>query len=41
VANHVAGATLPDYARWFLPSRYEDAAYRALMEEWGPLVGQL
>jgi sarcosine oxidase, subunit beta len=41
VASHVAGAALPDYARWFLPSRYEDADYRALMEQWGPLVGQL
>lgn len=41
VAKHVAEQPLPDYARWFLPSRYEDAAYRALVDEWGPLVGQL
>jgi glycine/D-amino acid oxidase-like deaminating enzyme len=41
VSQHVAGATLPDYARWFLPKRYEDAKYRALVEEWGPLAGQL
>ena len=38
---HVAGGALPDYARWFLPSRYDDPAYRALVEQWGPLVGQL
>jgi glycine/D-amino acid oxidase-like deaminating enzyme len=41
VALHVTERPLPDYARWFLPSRYEDAAYRALVDEWGPLVGQL
>jgi glycine/D-amino acid oxidase-like deaminating enzyme len=41
VANHVMGAALPDYARWFLPSRYDDPEYRALMKQWGPLVGQL
>jgi glycine/D-amino acid oxidase-like deaminating enzyme len=41
VAAHVAGAALPDYARWFLPSRYEDPEYRRLVDEWGPLVGQL
>jgi hypothetical protein len=41
VAAHVTGATLPDYAKWFLPSRYDDPAYRALIEQWGPLVGQL
>ena len=41
VANHVMGAKLPDYAKWFLPSRYDDPAYRKKVEEWGPLVGQL
>jgi len=41
VAGHVVGGTLPDYARWFLPSRYDDPSYRRLVEEWGPLVGQL
>jgi glycine/D-amino acid oxidase-like deaminating enzyme len=41
VALHVTGERLPDYARWFLPSRYDDPAYRALVEQWGPLVGQL
>lgn len=41
VSLHVAGESLPDHAQWFLPSRYESAAYRRLVEEWGPLVGQL
>jgi glycine/D-amino acid oxidase-like deaminating enzyme len=41
VASHVVQAELPDYARWFLPSRYEDADYRRRVEEWGPLTGQL
>lgn len=41
LAQHVTGAPLPDYAKWFLPSRYDDPAYLATMERWGPLVGQL
>lgn len=41
LAQHVAGTPLPDYARWFLPSRYDDPAYRSLVEQWGPLIGQL
>ncbi len=41
VAQHVTGHTLPDYAHWFLPSRYDDAKYQALTKSWGPLVGQL
>jgi hypothetical protein len=41
LARHVTGAQLPDYAKWFLPARYEDPAYAALVEEWGPMVGQL
>lgn len=41
LALHVTGDPLPDYARWFLPSRYEDTSYRALVDRWGPLVGQL
>jgi glycine/D-amino acid oxidase-like deaminating enzyme len=28
---HVTGATLPEYARWFLPARYADPAYRAML----------
>jgi glycine/D-amino acid oxidase-like deaminating enzyme len=41
VSLHVAGESLPSYAKWFLPSRYDDPAYRKLVDEWGPLVGQL
>lgn len=41
LSQHVAGASLPDYAGWFLPSRYDSAEYRTLMAEWGSLVGQL
>ena len=41
LAQHVTGAPLPDYAQWFLPSRYDDPAYAALVEQWGPMVGQL
>lgn len=41
LALHVTGDPLPDYARWFLPTRYDDAGYRALVDRWGPLVGQL
>lgn len=41
LAAHVMGAALPEYARWFLPSRYDDPQYRTLVEAWGPLVGQL
>jgi glycine/D-amino acid oxidase-like deaminating enzyme len=40
-AQHVVEEKLPDYAKWFLPSRYDDPSYQALMKEWGPLVGQL
>ena len=41
LAAHLTGAKLPDYARWFLPSRYEEAGYRAEIERWGENVGQL
>ena len=41
LAAHVAGEKLPEYARWFVPSRYDDPQYRLLVEQWGPLVGQL
>ena len=41
LAQHVSGETLPEYARWFVPSRYDDPRYRALVGEWGSLVGQL
>jgi glycine/D-amino acid oxidase-like deaminating enzyme len=41
LAAHVTESSLPDYATWFLPSRYEDPDYVRLVEEWGPLMGQL
>ena len=41
LAAHLTGARLPDYGRWFLPSRYDDAGYRADVERWGANVGQL
>jgi glycine/D-amino acid oxidase-like deaminating enzyme len=41
VARHVADQPLPEYAKSFLPSRYDDPAYRKLVDQWGPLVGQL
>lgn len=34
LAAHVVGQALPDYAPWFLPSRYEDPAYQALLDTW-------
>jgi glycine/D-amino acid oxidase-like deaminating enzyme len=40
VVAHVTGSTLPSYAHWFLPSRYDDPVYRAAIEQWGD-VGQL
>jgi glycine/D-amino acid oxidase-like deaminating enzyme len=40
-AAHVVDAKLPEYARWFLPSRYQDPDYQKLVEGWGPLAGQL
>ncbi len=41
LAAHVMGAKLPEYARWFHPSRYDDPNYVKEMEGWGALVGQL
>jgi glycine/D-amino acid oxidase-like deaminating enzyme len=40
LADHVTGRPLPAYAPAFLPSRYEDPAYLALLERWGD-SGQL
>ena len=31
LATHVTGATLPEYSRWFVPARYADAAYQAML----------
>ena len=41
LAQHITGDVLPPWAKWFLPSRYDDARYRAEVERWGSLVGQL
>lgn len=41
LAAHLTNGTLPDYAKWFLPSRYDDASYRAEIERWDANVGQL
>ncbi len=41
LAAHLTQSTLPSYARAFLPSRYEDAAYVKEVERWGALTGQL
>ena len=40
LANHVTGARLPAYAAAFSPSRYDDPAYRRLLETWD-FSGQL
>ena len=37
---HITKEALPDYARAFLPSRYDDPEYLRLLETWGD-VGQL
>lgn len=41
LAAHVTGGRLPDYARWFLPSRYREPGYQEMVERWGENVGQL
>lgn len=41
LSAQLVGATLPDYAKSFLLSRYEDPAYRALLEHWDARAGQL
>jgi glycine/D-amino acid oxidase-like deaminating enzyme len=41
LAAHLTGTRLPEYAEWFLPSRYDDAEYREMIERWGANVGQL
>jgi glycine/D-amino acid oxidase-like deaminating enzyme len=40
LAAYVAGTELPSYAPAFRPDRYQDPAYRALLEQWGT-SGQL
>jgi glycine/D-amino acid oxidase-like deaminating enzyme len=41
VALHVTGGALPAYAPAFSPSRYDDAAYVSLIDQWGARTGQL
>ncbi len=31
LAMHVRGTSLPDYARWFVPARYADPGYQAML----------
>jgi glycine/D-amino acid oxidase-like deaminating enzyme len=40
LAKHVTGAALPGYAPAFHPNRYDDPAYRTLLESWDA-TGQL
>jgi glycine/D-amino acid oxidase-like deaminating enzyme len=40
LAAHITGAPLPPYSAAFAPSRYDDPAYRTLLETWGD-SGQL
>jgi glycine/D-amino acid oxidase-like deaminating enzyme len=40
LAKHVTGAALPHYAAAFSPARYDDPAYRKLLETWDD-TGQL
>ncbi len=35
IARHITGGALPEYAGAFMLSRYQDAAYRALLDAWG------
>lgn len=35
IARHITGGALPDYAPAFALSRYQDPAYRALLDTWG------
>jgi glycine/D-amino acid oxidase-like deaminating enzyme len=41
LAAHVTGGDLPDYASALLLERYEDPAYRSLLEHWDASSGQL
>ena len=41
LAAHVSGRALPDYAPAFALGRYDDPAYRKLLDEWDPTTGQL
>jgi glycine/D-amino acid oxidase-like deaminating enzyme len=41
LASHVLGQSLPDYARAFLPARFDDPRYVDEVQRWGALTGQL
>ncbi len=41
LAAHIAGGELPDYAAAMALSRYDDPAYRKLLEGWDATMGQL
>lgn len=41
LAAQIAAATVPDYADWFLLSRYERPEYQALLQQWDARSGQL
>lgn len=41
LAQHVTGSPLPDYAKAFLPSRFDDPAYASIVDGWGRMAGQL
>ena len=41
LAKYIAGADVPDYALDFRLDRYEDPAYKALLDQWDPATGQL
>lgn len=41
LAQHVLGESLPDYARAFLPARFDDPGYLDEVKRWGALTGQL
>jgi sarcosine oxidase, subunit beta len=40
LAAYITNTALPDYARAFHPSRYEDESYRVMLANWGS-TGQL
>jgi sarcosine oxidase, subunit beta len=41
LATHITGGNLPDYAPAFMPERYDDPAYQALLTRWDTTSGQL
>lgn len=41
VSKHIVGTALPDYAKWFLLSRYQDPEYQQLLQLWDARSGQL